>query len=477
MSGHLAAGTTDSVLVTWRATPFDEHEHMVGGLPSASGEFQLQVPVPAGGILLAQLSVGESDTPVFLEPGDALRVKMHEGKEEAVFRFQSADGPAHAAAAAANNYLAEFSRRFINDSEFQALPENIHLTEQPFMSFLDYRQKQERKFLAGELTSDKVTAAFLAFADAEIRYATANDHLTYPELRTEVVGNETLPIAADFYGFLRDPGLLPGNVQAGASPQYQEFMLNYVHYQARKAGLGIDNVGYYPACYQEAGHLPQGAGRAVVQGMVLLETIRNGYRTHAEALLADYATNGGAPAAWVQQLREQLAAHRQYAAGSPAPLLPDGLLSAQGDTVLLRNYAGKVVYLLLWDTQKPACQREIPFLKALIREFSGQPITFLVLALNEQEDAWRKLMASAPPLPGVQVLVPSLARPTVHDTYKLDAMPTAVLLAEDGSILQFRARRPSHQLLRDDIRAAFGRAAAFRAVKLPIAQGQLTKAE
>ena len=131
------------------------------------------------------------------------------------------------------------------------------------------------------------------------------------------------------------------------------------------------------------------------------------------------------------------------------------------------RYAGNLVYVLLWDTRLPASQREITPLKRLVAQFAGQPIRFVALALDEEAAAWRRLVATTPPVPGVQVLVPPTASAALRAAYDPTVLPAAVLLAEDGTIMQFHARRPSHLLLPDDIKAAFGRAAAYRAVKLP----------
>lgn len=465
LNGHLAGHEADSVIVSWRTTPFDEREHTMGVLPDRHGDFQLRIPL--SGPLLVQLSAGNADTPVFLEPGDALRLKLDPDKEVPTFRFQSADGKSHAAAATANNYLAEFSQRFIEDPEYQLLPNNIRLKESEFLSFLRYRHKQQLAMLHG-LGQDKVTPVFREFAEAEIRYTDANDHLTYPGLKAGAMGNGVVPVGPDFYGFLNDPTLLSASGPATSlSPQYQDFGLHYVHHQASRVGRAPTDVGYYPACYQLAGQRLPGPGRAAVQGLVVRETIRNGHVAHAEALLADFAAHGAAPAAWVQPLREQLLAHRAQAIGSPAPPLPMGLRSLAGDTVQLARYAGNLVYVLLWDTRLPASQREIAPLKRLMAQFAGQPIRFVALALDEDEASWRRLVATDPPLPGVQVLVPATASATLRAAYDPAVLPAAALLAEDGTILQFHARRPNYQQLPDDIKAAFGRPAAYRAVPLP----------
>lgn len=464
LDGHLAGHEADSVMVSWRTTPLDEREQTVGVLPDSHGDFRLRIPLASP--LLVQLSVGKADTQVFLEPGDALRLQLDPEKEKPTFRFQAADGKSHAAAATANNYLAAFSQRFIEDPEFQLLPNNIRLPESEFLSFLKYRHKQQLAMLHG-LGHDRVTPVFRDFAEAEIRYIDANDHLTYPELKAEAMGNEVMPVAPGFYGFLNDPTLLLSNAGSSLSPQYQDFGLNYVQQQVQKAGTAPAGPGYYPACYQLAGQRLQGPMQAVVQGLVVRATIRNGHVAHAEALLVDFGTHGVAPVAWVQPLRAQLAAHQAQAIGSPAPPLPAGLRSLAGDTVEWARYAGNLVYVLLWDTRLPASQREITPLKRLVAQFAGQPIRFVALALDEEAAAWRRLVATAPPVPGVQVLVPPTASAALRAAYDPATLPAAVLLAEDGTIMQFHARRPSHLLLPDDIKAAFGRAAAYRAVKLP----------
>ena len=260
------------------------------------------------------------------------------------------------------------------------------------------------------------------------------------------------------------PPAAPGT---SLSPQYQDFGLNYIHHEVRQAGRAAADVGYFPACYQLAGQRLQGPSRAVVQGLVVRETIRNGNVDQAKALLADLGRQSAVPAAWVQPLREQLAAHQAQAIGSPAPPLPTGLRSLEGDTVKLSDYAGNLVYLLMWDTRLPAGQREIAPLKQLVAQFAGKPIKFVVLALDEDAAAWKRLVATNPPVPGVQVLVPPTASAALRAAYDPATLPTAALLAEDGTILQFHARKPSHLLLPADIKAAFGRAAAYRAVKLP----------
>ena len=235
LSGRVARPTADSVLVSWHAQPLDPREQTVGARLNGRGEFRLVVPV--AGATLAALRYGEAETPLFLEPGDALELKFKGKAMEGTLKFQSADGATHRAAAAANNYLAAAETAFLNNEAFQVLPDNVALYEAPFLAFLQYRRTQQRQQLARAGGPAAFTPAFAAVAQAEIDYLYANDRLTYADLREQVVGTEArLQLTPGYYDFLRAPGLVPGPETATGSEQYQEFLLNYVHHRVRTAG-------------------------------------------------------------------------------------------------------------------------------------------------------------------------------------------------------------------------------------------------
>jgi hypothetical protein len=65
---------------------------------------------------------------------------------------------------------------------------------------------------------------------------------------------------------------------------------------------------------------------------------------------------------------------------------------------------------------------------------------------------------------GVQAYVPSQYQASVRQAYGLNRLPASVLLAEDGTILDSHPKRLSSRALQDDLKAAIGRAAAYRAV-------------
>jgi hypothetical protein len=462
LSGKVQRPKADSILVSWHPQPLDAREQTVGARLNSKGEFSLPVPLTAPTLL--ELRYGDEETPLFLEPGDALHLKFKAEELVTSLRFSSADGSAHKPAANANNYLAEAENEFNNNEGYQVLPDNIELYEKPFISFLDYRREKQQKLLGQAGGPSAFTPVFAAFAQAEINYLYANDRLTYPDLREQVVGTEgRIKLSPTFYDFLREPALVPGNEAAPGSSQVQEFMLNYVHYQVRAQGKPLTDPAYYPACYQLAARTFQGALRPLILGRILLETFRFGHVAHAQAMLTDYVATAKAPPAWVALLRRDLEAHRGMAIGAPAPPLP--LRTLEGDTVRLAVYTGQLVYVMFWDSRLPMSQRELPYLKEVVKEFAGRPIVFVSAGFDDA--AAKKLPTAAAKAPSVEpAVVPLKARPAVRDAYDIETLPSFVLIAEDGTVLEPNAKRLSSHALLDDLRAAFGKAAAYRAVSL-----------
>lgn len=462
LSGHVDNDIGSTINISWLAQPFDTREHVSRAHTNAQGDFQIRLPISAP--TLVQLSYEGEEAPIFLEPGQALNIRFNADNVAASRHFAPLAGNPDKRAANANNYLREAESKYTDNEAYQVLPDNINLLEKAFLSFLDYRRSHELNLFRQVDHRGALTPTFEAFAQSEIAYAYANDRLTYVDLREQTAGDQQrLTVSPGYYEFLTDKALVPGNETVTSGQHYQEFLLNYVHYQVRAQGHQPTDPDYYPTCYQLAAQLLKGPTRPVVLGRVLLETFRLGHVTHAKALLADYEATSQAPRRWVDQLRAAQVASEALAIGSAAPLLP--LRTATGDSLDLASYRGKLVYLLFWDTRFPASQHELPYLKELVQVLGDQPIAIVAVALDEQLGNWNKTVAQAvPPQPGVQAYVPAAQQAAVRRAYGIDKLPAAVLLAEDGTILDPHPKRVSSRALQDDLKSAVGRAAAYRAV-------------
>lgn len=463
LSGHVDNDIGSTISISWAAQPFDAREQVVRAHTNAQGNFQVHLPITSP--TLVQLMYEGDEAPIFLEPGQALAINFNADNVAASRRFAPAAGNPDKKAANANNYLREVESKYSDNEAYQVLPDNINLLEKAFLAFLDYRRSREQALFKQADRRGAFTPIFEAYAQDEINYAYANDRLTYVDLREQTAGDQQrLAVSAGYYDFLRDNSVIAGNQKVITSQHYQEFLLNYVHYQARAMGHQPTDPDYYPTCYQVAAAL-RGPMRPIVMGRVLLETFRFGHIAHAKALLSDYEATAQAPRRWLEQLRAAQATHAALAIGSRPPSLP--LLTANGDSVRLSDLRGKLVYLMFWDTRLPASQHEFPFFKEVTDALKGQPVVILSVALDEELGTWHRTVAQSDPLlPGTQAYVPPVRQAAVRRAYGLNKLPTAVLLAEDGTILDPHPKRLSSRALQDDLKAAVGRGAAYRAVTL-----------
>jgi hypothetical protein len=464
LHGHLANTGAERLLLSWWSQPLATHEQQRAVHVEPNGNFSVSLPVTRP--TLVQLSYGDEEVPIFLEPGDNLELHGDASDLAATGKFDSGDGAPHRSAAAANNYLQDLSRKYINNEDYQVLPENIKMLEKGFLTFLDYRREHETLLLKQAGRRSNFTPAFQAYAEADIAYAYAEDRLTYADLREQTVaGQPRIELSSDYYSFLQNPGLLPGNELAVTSQHYQDFLLDYVHYQARATGHQATSPDYFPTCYQLADNLLRADARPVVLGRIVLETIRQGHVAHAQAMLTTYAATAKAPAGWVSLLRTDLADNQSFAIGSVAP--PVTLRTVDGHTLSLADFRGKLVYLMFWDSRFPASQREVPYLKELTAAVAGQPIVIVMAALDESLTNWQQTVACASPaLGGVQAYVPAGQREAVRQGYSIERLPSAVVIAEDGTLLDLHPHTISSRALQDELKASVGRAAAYRSVAL-----------
>lgn len=474
LTGRISGSTTDSVAVSLRDNPLDPKDRLIRVPVDDKGEFKIVVPL--NGATKADLVYGDDVAPLFLDPGTDLDVRFKGADMSTTIKFKANDVPTGFAtklrngsnltdqqrhrqqAANANNYLSEFDAQFVENDGFQVLPDNIQLYEAPFLSFLEYRRKHEFDFLEDHAARQSFTQEFYNYAHAEVVYAYANDKLTFQDLREQVVNTEgRLKMAPDYYNFLREPGLL-NEPNAAQSELYHEFLLNYVHFTVAQEKHQRADPDFYPACYALAARKLTGPTRAIILGRVLQESFRFGHVKQSAAMLADFR-NYDSKNLYYPTLLADFDRHKDFAIGAPAPDFK--LPSANGDTVHLHDFVGKLVYINFWKTTNGLCLRDLAYAQELMRKFEGKNIVFVNVALDENEQAWKSLV-TVKKLPGVQVRVPGggLRSNTAH-AYALQEVPSYFLVGEDGTFLNTKPKRLSSRAAVDEINQSFGKASTY----------------
>ncbi|KAA9333337.1 TlpA family protein disulfide reductase [Hymenobacter busanensis] len=452
LTGKINGKTADSVAVSVREHALDPKEQLTYARVNDKGEFRLAMKVD--GPTKADLVYADDVAALWLEPGAQMDVRFKGEDLAGTVKFKGKG-------AEANTYLAEFDEKFVENDGLQVLPENINLYEPGFLSFLDYRRKEERKFLQDVLEDQNVSAQFRQYVQAEVDYSYANDRLTFQDLREQVVATEgRLKMSPTYYDFLNEPSLV-NNPAAIQNENYQEFLLNYVHYLAAAGGHKKLDPDYYQVCYNLAKEKLSGDAKPIIMGRVLQETFRFGHVRQSSALLEDFHTRIDTKNKYYPVLKADFDAHKDFAIGSPAPDFK--LVSTTGDTVTLRSFAGKLVYVNFWRTTSGLALRDLPYAQELAKKFKGDNIVFLNIALDENEPAWKQLVISKK-LAGVHVRATGGQRGPLAKSYMLQEVPAYFLIAEDGTFLNTKPKRLSSRAAVDEIKESFGKAATYTSV-------------
>jgi peroxiredoxin len=477
LTGHIRNPTQDTIAVAVRDNFFDNQERVIYTRLDEEGGFRLTIPVAAA--TLADLVYDDDVADLYLEPGASLDVRF-KGKDLARSLRFGADGLPRGSAAKgsgscltaeqrhrlqlvnANTYLAEFNLQFILNDGFQVLPDNILLGEREFISFLDYRLKEERGFLKDHAAAEALAPDFYAYAQAEITYADANDRLTFQDLREQVVRTAPrLTLTPTYYGFLRDSLLLQGPHMAH-SESFLYFTTNFIYFTAAQHRPRTD-PDFYPYCYQLASHYLRGPAQLLVLGRILQESFRFGHIRQSEALLANYRQLDSRSQFW-PVLAAELAQPHPPDIGELAPEFR--LPSATQDTLSLSAFRGKLVYLSFWKSTSGPCLYDLVYQQDLLKQFEGRDIVFVSVNLDDSTEAWQHLLAQRQ-LAGAQLWATGGLQSAAAKAYAVQAVPAYVLIAEDGTILDPRPKRPSSRAAFDELNQSFGKATRYQAT-LPL---------
>ncbi|MFD2551037.1 TlpA family protein disulfide reductase [Bizionia sediminis] len=142
--------------------------------------------------------------------------------------------------------------------------------------------------------------------------------------------------------------------------------------------------------------------------------------------------------------------------GAPSPMFSD-FENYDGSTTSLADLAGKYVYIDVWATWCGPCKAEIPFLKALEKDYHDKNIHFVSLSIDDDRahqkswdkarQAWKAMIAEKE-LGGIQLFAPKGWQTEFIKAYKINGIPRFILIDPDGNIVSPDAPRPSSNELK-----------------------------
>lgn len=121
-----------------------------------------------------------------------------------------------------------------------------------------------------------------------------------------------------------------------------------------------------------------------------------------------------------------------------------------GGTTSLSDLKGKYVYIDVWATWCAPCKAEIPYLKALEKEYHNKNIQFVSISVDKPEahEAWKQ-MVEKEELGGIQLFADENFESKFILDYGINAIPRFILIDPNGNIVDSDAERPSSPKLKE----------------------------
>jgi thiol-disulfide isomerase/thioredoxin len=129
--------------------------------------------------------------------------------------------------------------------------------------------------------------------------------------------------------------------------------------------------------------------------------------------------------------------------GNPAPDF--ALSDVNHKEFRLSDFKGKYLLVDVWGIYCSPCIREIPKFNELKNKFKGSDISFVQVNLDATEELWKKKMKVLN-MNGIQLLASNGWKSEFRKAYKIDVIPTVILIDREGKFIDARAPLPSENL-------------------------------
>lgn len=139
----------------------------------------------------------------------------------------------------------------------------------------------------------------------------------------------------------------------------------------------------------------------------------------------------------------------RFAKGKVSPTF-ENYENFKGGKTSLSDLKGKYVYIDVWATWCAPCKAEIPYLKALEKEYQNKNIQFVSISVDKPEahEAWKQ-MVEKEELGGIQLFADANFESKFILDYGINAIPRFILIDPDGNIVDSDAERPSSPKLKE----------------------------
>ncbi|MCH2044554.1 MAG: TlpA family protein disulfide reductase [Saprospiraceae bacterium] len=412
--------------------------------------FTCKIEVPQTAIL----TYGDQQIEIFLQPNDTLVVDFDALQLEETLKFSGLGG--------ANNQLWRqfraafpvdeniFKYRYYRKSIYQY---KIHedfdkvmweSSEEEYISLIKRELLKKQGFIQffEQSNPDTLTGNFLAYLEGELSYTYYFQLLSYGH----VYGRKHRTDSS-FLDFM-DTIQFQNDLCLGHS-MYRDFMMAWVNYQCMQKNVIPDNI--YIQHYYFAKKSLKALTGYFITAEIIAESLKK--KEEVEVILPiyeDFLMSN--PYLELDQIVvDAFQKARQFAAGTPAPTF--SLQDIHGQTVSLRDFQGKVIYIDFWATWCRPCIKKMHRLQSLEAMLAHEDVVFLHISLDKKEETWRDYVQQHQ-FRGVHLINdPNLP---ITENYEVLSVPKFFIITKEGNFA-FTPSSSDQQVLEEAIRSLLDR--------------------
>jgi thiol-disulfide isomerase/thioredoxin len=372
---------------------------------------------------------------LFLIPGDSLVIN----KEGEDFTFSGGQS------ALLSDYYQQWYKywnklgaSFDEKKYFSREPEDFLKTVYAYIDTAEIPLNELRKRYAN------INPEFLRLEKERLKYWLIIDLLPYEYVRYKFYTGKEPAINESFHQYMKDVNL--NDTSLLQLPFYKDFLISYVNNVASKDLQNITEL--QDDKYAETQSLIDFALKTFKDERVLEyviydivydatnklrvnDSIFNVFKSHCSSkeYLAD--------------VTRRYAELQPIMPGNPAPDF--ALSDVNHKEFRLADFKGRYLLIDVWGIYCSPCIREIPRFNELKTEFSRANISFVQVNLDATEELWMKKMKDLK-MNGIQLLAKNGWKSEFRKAYKIDVIPTVILIDREGKFIDARAPLPSENL-------------------------------
>lgn len=382
---------------------------------------------------IAQFSYGRERTSIYLTPGDNFEVKLNTAEFDETISYTGKG-------AEVNNYLAS---KYLLDEELSSDWRTIFGlgTEEFVAKVKNIQQKMMANFKKAYAANTEMSPDFVKMEKENLRIATANNLLMYPEYYAYVTKEDAPEMPAEYYDFLS--GFTFNDDKMLASQDFKSFVQAYL---THKATAMVDEGNDAQFAEEEAQMKLIGtfSDNQKVKDYAYYTMMGGLLYEHGADIPENIVATFQANCKDEEQVAKVMEEYQQWAKIAKGKEAPNWTYETiTGEQFGLEDMRGKVVYVDVWATWCGPCKGELPYLEKLIEEYeAGGKIAFTSVSIDENKEAWEK-MVTEKEMKGIQLFADKAWKSSICTDNLITGIPRFMLIDEAGKIMDVNAPRPS----------------------------------